>query len=64
MNKQHDYIFLEARINQCKTVYDTYIVFDEISDYIETYNVSYMAYRKIFDKCMNKYKELIKKLYY
>ena len=58
MNKQHDYIFLEARIKGCKTVEDTYAVFLELSDYLGAYKVTQRVYRKIFDECMDKYKEL------
>lgn len=58
--KTPNYEFILARISGCKTVDDTYVIFHEISDYIETYNVSCIMYKKLFDKTMDKYKEIEK----
>lgn len=55
--KQHDYAYLEARINNCVKPEDTYVVFSEIQNYLGVYNVGYPAYRILFDKCMDKYNE-------
>lgn len=56
--KQHDYLYLEARIDMCKFPEDTYVVFSEIQDYLCVYNVSNIMYRKLFEKCMDKYNEI------
>lgn len=56
--KRHDYLYLEARMDMCKTPEDTYIVFSEIQDYLGEYNISGIMYRKLFEKCMDKYNEL------
>lgn len=56
--KQHDYLYLEARINNCVVPEDIYVVFSEIQDYLGVYNVSGIMYRKLFEKCMDKYNEI------
>lgn len=53
-----NYRYVEYLIEQAETLPEIYKAFDVISDYLETYNVGYMAYRTLFDCAMDKYKEI------
>lgn len=58
MMKQPNYEFVEFTIQHADTLPEIYKAFDVISNYLQTYNVGYRAYIKLFDKCMEKYKEI------
>lgn len=57
MNKIN-YEFVEFTIEQADTLPKIYKAFDVISDYLQSYNVGYRAYRTLFDLAMEKYKEI------
>lgn len=55
---QPNYEFVEFTIAQAETLDEIYKAFDVISDYLQSYNVGYRAYRTLFDCAMEKYKEI------
>lgn len=50
--------FLEARIANIQTADDCYVVWSEIQDYLNIYNVTMENYRILYDKVKHKYTEI------